>query len=201
MEYWVGSIEKKKDKALQQYGHYNYVYLRIGIEVGNIAEAGILEIWPKGNGSRVHAHAGCAGAIRVARGSLNVYIYPSLDSTVPPRTVVLNENDITWLTQRHNFVHRVEANNNYFYGNQHEFCASFHLYKNCQDEFFATQEKGILQKWVPQNDIEPSEWGVCSQQIWTNYVNTKPPGFFSQGHFLQNLCDDFCKMETLGHSN
>jgi len=182
MEYSEKKFREKSDSVPQKY--INNVYLRIGIRVDHIAEAGVLEIWPKGNTSRVHAHAGCAGAIRVVRGALNIYIYPSLTCPDPARSVILKEGDITWLTRRHNFVHKVEANSEYCDASGVEFCSSFHLYKNCQDEFFATQNQGAVEKNLPKNDIEPDEWCAISEEIWNIYVQSKKPGFFTEGLFL-----------------
>jgi len=155
-------------------GNPRNVYLRIGINVSPFASAGILEIWPAGHESLKHIHAGCAGAIKVVRGQLHVQISSDLLLPQPIVHKVLEENQITWLSRNHYCVHQVGASELWCNQKGIAFCASFHLYKNCQDEFFAFSTSSItaqkISKSVPKNDIEPEEWNEKKRLIWREHL-------------------------------
>jgi uncharacterized cupin superfamily protein len=87
-------------------------YLRITLGQNNGESPGIpyvMEIWPGGHYSPVHAHAGAEAVIRVLEGRINVSLFPFLSGGVKPFGVAeFAPGDIMWISPTLNQTHQLK---------------------------------------------------------------------------------------------
>ena len=88
-------------------------YLRITVGLNRGTSPGVpyvLEVWPPGHFSPIHAHANTYGIIRVLYGEIHVKLYRTLNlqKKKPIHEVTIHEGEVTWLSPGLNQVHKLE---------------------------------------------------------------------------------------------
>ena len=145
-------------------------YLRITLGQNNGESPGIpyvMEIWPPGHYSPVHAHANANAIIRVLHGSIHVSLYPFLGPEVRPFAQAdFSEGDITWMSPTLNTIHQlhnIDPTNTcitiqcYMYGGKDRLHYDFFDYLD---------DKGAKQQYDPDSDMDFVAFKALMKAEW-----------------------------------
>ena len=160
------ATEFSKDKP-----NYEETYLRITLGQNNGESPGVpyvMEIWPPGHYSPVHAHANAHAIIRVLHGSIHVSLYPFLGPGVTPFAQSdFSEGDITWMSPTLNTIHQLHNNGTtntcitiqcYMYGGKDR----LHY-----DYFDYLDETGSTQQYEPDSDMDFVAFKALMKAEWS----------------------------------
>jgi len=168
------STEFNKDKPNEL-----ETYLRITLGQNNGESPGIpnvMEIWPPGHYSPVHSHAGAEGIIRVLHGEINVNLYPflcgQLDGIKSFGNESFKQGDFTWVSSELNQTHQLK--------NLHTdvTCMTIQCYMYDPnnsvhyDYFDYINDKGSIEHYEPNSDMDYVAFRKLMKEEWTNYLNS-----------------------------
>lgn len=151
-------------------------YLRIAIGKNQGRSPGVpyvLEIWPPGHYSPIHAHANTYGIIRVLYGDINVRFYStlSLKRKVPFLEQTIFENQSTWLSPGLNQIHKLENKSS------NKTCITIQAYEYQREEishyeyFNYINNNGLsIDKFDPISDMEFGEFKKQMLTEWNSRV-------------------------------
>jgi len=150
-------------------------YLRITLGQNNGESPGIpyvMEIWPPGHYSPIHAHANANAIIRVLHGSIHVTLYPFLGPQVQPFAQAdFSEDDITWMSPTLNTIHQlrnIDPSNTcvtiqcYMYGGKDRLHYDFFDYLD---------EQGLQQQYDPDSDMDFVAFKALMKMEWSAFVS------------------------------
>jgi len=158
-------------------------YLRITMGKNNGESPGIpyvIEIWPQGHYSPIHAHGNCEAIIRVLHGSINVSLYPFLcldknnpNAQIEPYAKIepfamedFSKGDVTWITPTLNQVHQLKNIR------QDKACVTVQCYMyddsdlTHYDYFDYIDEKGDKKKFEPDSDMDFISFKQKMKEEW-----------------------------------
>jgi mannose-6-phosphate isomerase-like protein (cupin superfamily) len=165
---WCNTMLAKK---AQEFGKPNpkETYLRITLGENGGESPGIpyvMEIWPAGNYSPVHSHAGANAIIRVLHGSIQVNLYPYLSKKVLPfKTADFKKNDVTWISPTLNQTHQLRNITN-------ELCVTIQCYmyeendRGHYDYFDYLDSDGVQQQYEPDSDMDFVSFKRAMRKEW-----------------------------------
>ncbi|CAF3374954.1 unnamed protein product [Rotaria sp. Silwood2] len=148
-------------------------YLRITIGRNRGTSPGVpyvLEIWPPGHYSPIHAHANTHGIIRVLYGEINVKIYRSLSlkKKKPIHETKVHENQVTWLSPGLNQIHQLENKSN-------KTCITIQAYEYVTDEVsnyeyfdYITNDGESIRSFDPVSDINFFDFQNLMKDEWNS---------------------------------
>jgi hypothetical protein len=171
------AYKKLKEKA-SRFGASNSraTYLRITVGFNTGTSPGVpyvLEIWPPGHHSPIHAHANTYGIIRVLYGEINVKLYRTLDlkKTKPIHQTTIYENQVTWLSPGLNQIHKLENKS------PNKTCITIQAYEYISAEvshyeyFDYIDNSGlVIDKFDPVSDLDYSEFKNRMIAEWENGI-------------------------------
>jgi len=165
------ATEFSKDKP-----NLDETYLRITLGQNNGESPGIpyvMEIWPPGHYSPVHAHANANAIIRVLHGSIHVSLYPFLGPEVRPFAQAdFSEGDSTWMSPTLNTIHQLHNIGStdtcitiqcYMYGGKDRLHYDFFDYLD---------DKGSKQQYDPDSDMDFVAFKALMKTEW--YKGSSP---------------------------
>jgi len=151
-------------------------YLRITLGQNNGESPGVpyvMEIWPPGHYSPVHAHANAHAIIRVLHGSIHVTLYPFLGPEVKSFAQAdFSEGDITWMSPNLNTIHQLHNIGTtdtcitiqcYMYGGKDRLHYDFFDYLD---------EKGVQQQYDPDSDMDFVAFKALMKAEWSAFVSS-----------------------------
>jgi hypothetical protein len=150
-------------------------YLRITLGENNGESPGVpyvMEIWPPGHYSPVHAHANANAIIRVLHGSIHVSLYPFLGPQVQPFAQAdFSEGDITWMSPTLNTIHQLHNIG------ATDTCVTIQCYmyggkdKLHYDYFDYLDEQGSRQQYDPDSDMDFVAFKALMKTEWSRSLN------------------------------
>jgi predicted metal-dependent enzyme (double-stranded beta helix superfamily) len=162
------ATEFSKDKP-----NYEETYLRITLGHANGESPGIpyvMEIWPPGHYSPIHAHANAHAIIRVLHGSIHVSLYPFLGPQIRPFAHAdFSKGDITWMSPTLNTIHQlhnIDPSNTcitiqcYMYGGKDRLHYDFFDYLD---------EQGSRQQYDPDSDMDFVAFKALMKEEWSAF--------------------------------
>jgi hypothetical protein len=173
-----GWCYKKLNEKSSRFGasNPNATYLRITVGSNTGTSPGVpyvLEIWPPGHYSPIHAHANTYGIIRVLYGAINVKLYRTLNlkKKNPIHETNINENQVTWLSPGLNQIHKLENKSPI------KTCITIQAYEYITAEvshyeyFDYINNSGLaIDKFEPVSDIDYSEFKEKMIAEWKNGI-------------------------------
>ncbi len=158
----TGWCHRKLTEKANRFGQPNILatYLRITVGRNRGTSPGVpyvLEIWPSGHYSPIHAHANTYGIIRVLYGEVTVKLYRtlSLKKRKPIHEVTIYENQVTWLSPGLNQVHKLENKST------NKTCITIQAYEYVTDEVnnyeyfdYITNDGQAIRSFDPVSDMD-----------------------------------------------
>jgi hypothetical protein len=173
-----GWCHKKLNAKASRFGTSNpkATYLRITVGTNRGTSPGVpyvLEIWPSGHYSPIHAHANTYGIIKVLHGEINVKLYRALnvERKKPFQEVTLYKDQVTWLTPGLNQIHKLENKS------PNKTCITIQAYEYISDEVshyeyfdYITNSGHTIAKFDPVSDIDYTEFKEQMIAEWNNGI-------------------------------
>jgi len=173
-----GWCHKKLNAKSSRFGASNskatYLRITVGMNRGTSPDvAYVLEIWPSGHYSPIHAHANTYGIIKVLHGEINVKLYRALnvERKRPFQEVTLYKDQVTWLTPGLNQIHKLENKS------PNKTCITIQAYEYISDEVshyeyfdYITNSGHTIDKFDPVSDIDYSEFKEKMITEWNNGI-------------------------------
>ncbi|CAF0854776.1 unnamed protein product [Adineta steineri] len=165
-------LKEKSSKFGASDDRATYLRTTVGSNVGTSPGVPyVLEIWPPGHYSPIHAHANTYGIIRVLYGEMNVTLYRtlSLKNTKPIHDTIIYENQVTWLSPGLNQVHKLKNQS------PHKSCITIQAYEYVSDEVshyeyfdYIDNSGQSIHKFDPVSDLDYSEFKNIMITEWNN---------------------------------
>lgn len=141
---------------------------------GDFGAPAVLEIWPSGHYSPIHAHGQTSGILLGLAGQIDIMLYDKLDWNAKKiGLMTLRPGQVCWLNAEHFAVHKVACTMP-----PHTFGASFHVYINQHEaptlakvptpntrdifEFVEEHEPHDLKAFITYADLS---WGILRQEL------------------------------------
>ncbi|CAF3697790.1 unnamed protein product [Adineta steineri] len=155
-------LKEKPSKFGASDDRATYLRITVGSNMGTSPGVPyVLEIWPPGHYSPIHAHANTYGIIRVLYGEMNVTLYRtlSLKNTKPIHDTIIYENQVTWLSPGLNQVHKLKNQS------PNKSCITIQAYEYVSDEVshyeyfdYIDNSGQSIHKFDPVSDLDYSEF-------------------------------------------
>jgi hypothetical protein len=143
-------------------------YLRITLGENNGESPGVpyvLEIWPPGHFSPVHAHGGSSAVIRVLNGGITVSLFPFLGAPEAFTKVSVKKDDVTWISPALNHVHQLKNT-----GTDTCITIQCYMYETSDtkhyDYFDYLDSDSAVQKFEPDSDMDFLSFKALMKTEW-----------------------------------
>lgn len=163
---WCNEVLKKKPTE--------FGYLRITLGQNSGESPGIpyvMEIWPPGNYSPVHHHAGANAIIRVLHGEITVKLFPFLNGSEEFAVKTFSEGEVTWISPELNQIHQLKNLDHNL-----KTCITIQCYMyDIEDEihydyFNYINEKGDIEHFDPDSDADYAAFRTIIKKEWEVYL-------------------------------
>ncbi|CAF0895700.1 unnamed protein product [Rotaria sp. Silwood1] len=171
-----GWCRKRLIEKANRFGKSNILatYLRITVGLNRGTSPGVpfvVEIWPPGHYSPIHAHANTYGIIRVLNGAINVKLYQTLyvKRQKPFYQINIATGQVTWLSPGLNQIHKLENIT------PNQTCITIQAYEYRSDEVsnyeffdYINNDGNEIRRFDPVSDIDYFQFKKIMMDEWNN---------------------------------